>query len=464
MIHITEPNIIKFLIHNDTMKVKVFPHMEESFFLDPNCRDIFRVIEQEHRQTQKFPLAIESLIVDNPWSNKPEQIQEKMKIVKVDEPKQYAKTDSDTLVKRMEEWIRLAMFRQMLETGVVDYQAKKTGTLPAMMKKGNEILSFRVGEQPYIDNSDIERMIAIHTEERPKIACGWEHMNMLLGGGFNKKGLNIVQAGTHMGKSRFLLSLATSFRKVSPSNNILYITLEIPDYQFSIFSDMHMLGLTAPEIVDMIRHRKPEYIRRKGEINEKYGNIYIQEFEASTATPEAMKTTLEKLLARGINISGIMIDYLQIMNSRQAELYQKNVENSIALRSMSQCYRIPGFSAVQPNRSGNESGRKGKMGDMMEVGESKGVPDTSDGYFTLSQTPDQYQQNQQFLHILKNRHSGRIYESLALEVNKDLYKVDVVSSFQTPQGMVDGNIEEKNAGIKIPPMPEGITDIIGGIS
>ena len=452
---ITDVNVLRYLLFNTDVRKKINHILQPQMFIDEHCKQIFILATMHEKETTSHPKTIEVLIADNPWRQTAELIKQKLEIVAVD-PKTYEKQDITTVIKQISEWVKSAKFRMMLEQGVRAYKEDNFDHVETLRKEANEINAFNLDTNGFIDVDDIERMIEIHTLEVPRITSDWRCMNDFLGGGWKKKSVNVFQGGTHQGKSRFLFSLANSFRRASPDNHVLYITLEIQDMDFGIFSDMHLLGMTAFSIRNLILNNREEYIRLKKEAMKTHGKLFIQEFPASNCTIGLIRKTVDSFLSMGYNISACCFDYLQIMKAgnANANMFERGAENVIALRSLSQEYEIPFFTGVQPNREGNRKNVKGGGGaDMMDTGESKAIPDTSDFFANLCQTPEQYRMNKQIMTVLKNRHSGRIYEGLGIDIMKELYRVDVVDTYEI------GNDTQGSDDIEtIEPI-----DIMGGI-
>jgi hypothetical protein len=451
MLKITDVNVLRYFIFNEGVKRKALQHIQPEYFTDSHCSEILVSIINHIRTHSKFPESLEIVITDNPWRQPAEVIREKLAIVKPENREDYKTGDVDVVLKQIEDWVKLAMFRIMLETGVKDFQKNSFESLSYMRTQTDIINSFSFTTQKWIDTDDLERMIQIHTLQVPRLACSWTEMNDVLKGGWKKKSINIIQGGTHSGKSRFMLSLASSFRRASPDNNVLYITLEIQDEDFGIYSDMHLMEMSSEKIQELIKRDVNAYKKIKMQLKNECGKIFIQEFPASQCNIGLIKSTLDQFLSRGHNISAVFLDYIGIMKSQipGGNMYEKGADNVIALRSVSQEYGIPFFSAVQPDREGNRKNMKGGIGaDMMNTSESKAIPDNSDFFANLIQSPEQYKANKQVLNIWKNRHSGRVLEMLLLDVRKDLYRVDVMSKFDFSEG--ECPVE---AGEMIPPAP-----------
>jgi len=451
-LRITDINVLRYFIFNEHVKRKTLSFIQPEHFQNAHCSEIHALILNHIKALGKFPDSCEIMISDNPWSQPADIVREKLAIVRPENKEDYINADGDQVLKQIEDWIKLSMFRRMLEEGVRDFQKDSYESIKMIREQTDTINSFSFSTQKWIDTDDVNRMIDIHTLQVPRLRTDWIEMNSMLKGGFKKKSINIIQGGTHSGKSRFMLSLASSFRRACVDNNVLYITLEIVDEDFGIYSDMHLLGMSGESIQELIKRDVNEYKKLKEKIRTQYGKLYIQEFPASRCSVGLIKSTIDQFLSRGININAVFLDYIGIMKSgvTNGNMYEKGADNVIQLRSVSQEYEIPIFSAVQPDRDGNRKNQKGGIGaDMMNTAESKAIPDNSDFFANLIQSPEQYKANKQLLNIWKNRHSGRVLEMLLMDVKKELYRVDVMDRYDFSEG--ECPVEQCD---NIPPAPK----------
>lgn len=426
---IDEINIIRLVLYNKEYRNTTFEHIAHYLFHDTHCAEIYELLMKYQMKFNTFPENnVEIIIRDNPWKQSAENIQKKLEIVKVNDVSEYTKVDLEPIYQQTEEWIKTRLFGYMLSQGVEMYQNK----IPINHKKIQELLNkaqnFSFKETKWIDVYDDEYMINLLMQETPRLKFEWEYFNKVLNGGIKKKSLNIIQGGTHMGKSRLMFSMATNIRKASKNNNVLYITLEIMKEDFALFSDMHLLQMKEDEIREIVHRDPKKYKEIRMSMKENYGKLFIVEMSGNSCTPNTIRNLVDEFQSKGIMLSAVFVDYIGIIRpqKRYDGLYEKGFENSIDIRAISQDYEIPFFSATQPDREGNRKNLKGTGADMMNVAESKAIPDTADLYMNIIQTIEMYKNNQQVLFILKNRHSGRVYEKLILDVKKGFYLVDIV--------------------------------------
>jgi len=450
---IDDKNVLRYFLFHDDFRRKVMEELSSDLFADEHCRDIHKAMVNYYGEFQKWPIDnLHVLITDNPWKQSSETISEKLEIAEPKNSEDYKGTDLAILLKRAEKWFVEAKRRNLLVEAVTNHQAEKNEGWIDWKNRFERVENFSFAEKKWVDVDDIEQMLEIHSKDVPKLATSWPEFNEFLKGGFKKKSINVFQGGTHSGKSRFLLSLSTSIRRADPKNDVLYITLEIQDEDFGIYSDMHTLEMNQEDIRSAVLKEGGYqwYRNQKAKTKEIYGKLLVQEFCANKCTPSTVKNCLETHLSHGHNIVAVMVDYIGIMSSDlfSSNMYEKGIQNVIGLRSISQEFEIPFFTAVQPNREGNRKNQKtGSGADMMDSAESKGIPDSSDFYGNIIQTETMYHQGVQLMNVLKNRHSGRVNERMLMEVTKDLYKVDIIG-----KEILQQEGEEEDA-VPVPPMP-----------
>ena len=435
----SEVNIIRMCLFNQTFRVDVFPRLQEYMFSDVNNKELFQLILSYSIKTGKFPRHnMETLIFDNPWSQDATVIDQKLQIVRC-ELKEYEDADMDFYLTNVEDWIKKRKFYKMLSEAAMMHRddAYDYGAISVMMQ---EIEAFSFQQDQWVDSRDEEYMLALHNNPDRRIKFASTVMNELLGGGLKHHMLMVLMGGVHVGKSRLLLSLATDLASVSPERNILYITLEIDKDTVLETIDSHYLQMEDKSIMRLARDNPQEYRRKRRQITETHGRVIVREYAAGSVNAIILRNELSAFEKRGIKFDAICIDYIALMSPIREynSLYEKG-QTAVELRALSQQYGAPIITPTQPNKDGDKKSRAGGMGaDLMDVAESKGIPEHADVVISLIQTPEQYKQGVQTVYWLKNRPGHRVHESILLEV-MPWYQVKIMS-FTTPDDQTCGAV------------------------
>jgi replicative DNA helicase len=232
----------------------------------------------------------------------------------------------------------------------------------------------------YIEDSDARYEYYHRVEE--KLPFDLDMFNKITKGGLSKKTLNIVLAGTGVGKSLFMCHVAAGV--LVQGKNVLYITMEMAEERIAERIDANLLNLTMDElkVID-----KDIFDNRIKKISSKtQGKLIVKEYPTAGAHAGHFRALLEELkLKREFLPDIIFIDYLNICASQRMKqggsinsyTYIKSIAEE--LRGLAVEYNVPIVSATQTTRSGFTNSDPG----LEDTSESFGLPATADLMFAL---------------------------------------------------------------------------------
>ena len=294
----------------------------------------------------------------------------------------------------------------------------------------------------YLDDHN-ERFDFYHRVEE-KLPFDLEMFNKITKGGLNKKTLNIVLAGTGVGKSLFMCHVGASH--LVQGKNVLYITMEMAEERIAERIDANLLNLTMDElkVID-----KDIYENRISKItNKTKGKLIIKEYPTAGAHSGHFRALLEELkLKREFKPDVIFIDYLNICASQRmkqgANVNSYTYVKAIAeeLRGLAVEYNVPIVSATQTTRSGFTNSDPG----LEDTSESFGLPATADLMFALVSNEELEGLNQIIVKQLKNRYNDpSFYKRFVIGVDRAKMKLyDVEASAQI--GLADAGQDDEPA-------------------
>ena len=294
----------------------------------------------------------------------------------------------------------------------------------------------------YLDDHN-ERFDFYHRVEE-KLPFDLEMFNKITKGGLNKKTLNIVLAGTGVGKSLFMCHVGASH--LVQGKNVLYITMEMAEERIAERIDANLLNLTMDElkVID-----KDIYENRISKItNKTKGKLIVKEYPTAGAHSGHFRALLEELkLKREFKPDVIFIDYLNICASQRmkqgANVNSYTYVKAIAeeLRGLAVEYNVPIVSATQTTRSGFTNSDPG----LEDTSESFGLPATADLMFALVSNEELEGLNQIIVKQLKNRYNDpSFYKRFVIGVDRAKMKLyDVEASAQV--GLADAGQDDEPA-------------------
>jgi replicative DNA helicase len=254
----------------------------------------------------------------------------------------------------------------------------------------------------FIDDAET-RYDFYHKVER-RIPFDLDYLNRITKGGLAEKSLNIVLAGTGVGKSLFMCHCAAA--NLTMGKNVLYITMEMAEERIAERIDANLMNVELDRLIGM---PKDVYLKKVESLREKTkGKLIIKEYPTASANVNHFNHLLNELkLKRQFIPDIIYIDYLNICSSARMKMgssinsytYIKAIAEE--LRGLAVEHKLPIVSATQTTRSGFTNSDVG----LEDTSESFGLPATADLMFALISTEELADLNQIMVKQLKNRYS-----------------------------------------------------------
>ena len=254
----------------------------------------------------------------------------------------------------------------------------------------------------FIDDAET-RYDFYHKVER-RIPFDLDYLNRITKGGLAEKSLNIVLAGTGVGKSLFMCHCAAA--NLTMGKNVLYITMEMAEERIAERIDANLMNVELDRLIGM---PKDVYLKKVETLREKTkGKLIIKEYPTASANVNHFAHLLNELkLKRQFIPDIIYIDYLNICSSSRMKMgssinsytYIKAIAEE--LRGLAVEHKVPVVSATQTTRSGFTNSDVG----LEDTSESFGLPATADLMFALISTDELADLNQIMVKQLKNRYS-----------------------------------------------------------
>lgn len=345
--------------------------------------------------------------------------------------------DEEWLTSTAESWIRWRTFNTSF-TDTIEY-IKTTQVTPenvdGIVQKVKGIINDR---NNLTFNSDLGldffNFEAHDQKETEKVSTGYNFLDTMLGGGYDKGGNLVVYAGEqNIGKSIYLANDAANFVKMG--TNTVVITAEMAAHKFVKRIGSNLLGININDYAEKAKNK--EHIKRRLEtVGDGFtppGQLYVKQFPTSQATVldiEAYVAQIEEELQ--IKVGAVVIDYINIL----ANYRNQNTENTyMKIKQIAEDLRAMGIrnnwlivTATQINRNGYNSSDI-TMGD---VAESAGLSHTADVMLGIIQD-DLMRANQEYwLKVLKIRDGEGKGNKCKLEVDYNYMRLtetqDITSS------------------------------------
>lgn len=399
-----ENTILSHLIFSEDYNRKALPFLKEDYFHDSSDKVVFNLIDSYVKKYNSAPSRETLLIELNNIDKINEVTYKKCKDIITNLASE--NTDVTWLLDTTEKFCQdKAIHNAILKS--IQILDEKTGEI----SRGSipKILSDALGVSfetsighDYLQDTDLRYEFYHKKEDR--IEFDLDYFNKITKGGLPRKTLNVILAGTGVGKTLFMAHCAAA--NLVKGKNVLYITMEMAEERIAERIDANLLNVTVDELSIL---PKDAYDKKVNRIKEKtVGKLIIKEYPTASAGSANFRHLINELrIKRNFLPDIIYIDYLNICCSSRIRAgsnvnsytYIKAIAEE--LRGLAVEFNLPIVSATQTTRSGYSSSDI----ELTDTSESFGLPATADMMFALVSSEELELLNQLMVKQLKNRYN-----------------------------------------------------------
>jgi len=437
-----EKTILSHLVKNEKYTRKVLPFIKPEYFQDRTERVIFEHVYQYVDRYNNIPTK-EALIIeiDNDDKLSEDQFGSCVEIINDLEIEQ--NTNIDWLLDNTEKWCQdKSVYNAIMESiSIIDGKSdKSTNALPELLQDALSVSFDGYIGHDFLD--DAEKRFEFYNKVEDKIEFDLDMFNKITKGGLPKKTLNVILAGTGVGKSLAMCHFAAA--NLNEGKNVLYITMEMAEEKIAERIDSNLLNVPIKELPDI---PKSMYDQKIDKLRAKTpGKLIIKEYPTASAGAGHFRHLLNELkLKRNFLPDIIYIDYLNICTSTRMK-YGANVNSYTLIKAIAEELRglaveknVPIISATQTTRSGYTNSDPG----LEDTSESFGLPATADFMFALITTEEMEALDQIMVKQLKNRYNDpTMHKRFVIGVDRSkmrLYDVEQTAQEDILDGPVMDN-------------------------
>ena len=438
-----ENTILSNLIYNEDYARKVIVFLKDDYFQANSDKNVFSEIQTFYAKYNAVPTK-EALTIaidgrDDLSSTDYEETSALVGSLKETE------SNEEWLLDETEKFCKdKAVYNAIMESiSIIDDEENKQqseGSIPELLSTALAVsFDTHIGHD-FLDNA--EERFEFYQRKEERIPFDIEYLNKITKGGVPRKTLNILMAGTGVGKTIGMCHMAAS--NLTMGKNVLYITAEMAEERIAERIDANLMDVEVDSLVDLSFER---YSKKIAAIQSKTkGKLIVKEYPTSTAHAGHFRHLLKELaLKKNFMPDIIYIDYLNICASQR--LNGANNVNSYTyvkaiaeeLRGLAVEFNVPVWSATQVNRSGFSSSDMG----LEDTSESFGLPATADLFLALIQTEELQELNQVMVKQLKNRYGDEnLNKRFVIGINKAKMKWYDVE--QDAQSGIMGNSDKED--------------------
>ena len=370
---------MKNLLRNEPFLRKALPHLKPEYFQERAERIVFEEILDYVSKYNTVPdfdaLGISISNRADLFENEFKEVDTVVAEIKANN----TETDQNWLNDEAEKFCQeRALHNAILESITIMDGKSKTkdkGAIPAILADALGV-SFdpNVGHD-YLEDAS-ERFEFYHRKHK-KFPFDLDYMNRITGNGLAAKTLNIILAGTNVGKSLMMCHFAAAW--LSQHYNVLYITMEMSEEKIAQRIDANLMDITLDDLMQMPKDMFEQRITRlKQKVK---GKLIVREYPTACASTNHFRALLNELaMKKQFKPDVVIVDYINICASSRVKMggsvNSYTLIKSIAeeLRGLAVEFNVPVLSATQTTRSGFTNSDPG----LEDTSESFGLPATAD--------------------------------------------------------------------------------------
>ena len=398
-----EQTILSHLAYNEEYSRKVLPFLKEEYFVDPSHKITFKLVDAYINKYNGLP-SKEAILIE--LGNTSGLNETGFKAAKeVVESLVRDDTGMDWLIDTTEKFCQdKALYNAVSKSiQIMDGTDKSfdKGMIPKVLQDALAVTFDNSVGHDYLEDFD-QRYDFYHRKEA-RLPFDLNYMNEITNGGIPAKTLNIILAGTGVGKTMFMCHCAAG--NLALGRNVLYITMEMAEEEIAKRIDANLMNVPLDELLVLPResyHTKVKKVREKT-----VGKLLIKEYPTASASAHHFRALLNELALKKNFVPDIIyIDYLNICASSRikpgANVNSYTYIKSIAeeLRGLAVEFKLPIVSATQTTRTGYASSDV----ELTDTSESFGLPATADFMIALISTEELADMGQIMVKQLKNRY------------------------------------------------------------
>lgn len=400
-----ELTILKNLIHNEDFARKTLPFLKEEYFSDSSERNVYKRISEFMMKYNNRPTReVIGIDIESSSNLSEEDHRRSMELVRnLIEPEP---SNSEWLLEATETFCQeRAVYNAVMDSiSILDGKDsnRTKNSIPSILSDALAVsFDSHIGHD-FIE--DYEKRFDYYHRVEEKLAFDLDLMNKITRGGLSRKSLNIILAGTGVGKTLAMCHMTAA--NLAMGKNVLYITMEMAEEKIAERIDANLLNVASEDLAML---PKDMYEKKIAKLRGKTtGKLIIKEYPTASAHVGHIRHLLNELnLKRNFVPDIIYIDYLNICMSARIKT-GSNVNSYTYIKAIAEELRglavernVPIVSATQTTRSGYTSSDPG----LEDTSESFGLPATADFMIALVRTEELDERGQVMIKQLKNRYS-----------------------------------------------------------
>ena len=434
-----EKLILTNLLHNESYTRRVLPFLKKEYFHDMKDSILFEKINEFVHKYKGLPtketIVLEIEKDESIGQNLYNEILESIKVF------DYEKKDEQWLIDNTEKFCQdKAIYNAIMDSiKIIDGQKVESNksSIPTILSDALGVSFDNHIGHDFLNDAEERYEFYNKTEER--IPFDIELLNNITKGGLPNKTLNVLLAGTGVGKTLAMCHFAAS--NLLDGKNVLYITLEMAEERIAERIDSNLLNIPMEELLEF---PKKMYFDKIEELKKKTpGKLIIKEYPTASVSAAHFRHLINELkLKKNFKPDIVYVDYLNICSSSRMRGQAVNTYSYVKaiaeeLRGLAVEKNFPIISATQLTRTGFSSSDPG----LEDTSESFALPATVDFMVALVSSEQLEELNQIQVKQLKNRYNDPT-KNRKFVVGIDRSRMKLYNTDAASQTLIEQKMEE----------------------
>ena len=290
------------------------------------------------------------------------------------------------------------------------------GPVEDMIKKAVQVgLQKDMGTDYFADPR--ARLLKIK-DKNGQVSTGWDNLDKILFGGFNRGELNIFAGGSGAGKSLFLANLGCNW--ALQGLNVVYLTLELSEELVSMRVDSMLTGIPTREVFKSL----DDVEMKVKMIGKKAGQFQVKYMPSGKTANDIRSYLKEYEIKMGRKVDVLLVDYLDLLmpiskKISPADLFIKDKYVSEELRNLAVEKNCVFVTAAQLNRGAVEEVEF----DHSHISGGLSKIQTADNVFGIFTSRAMRERGRYQIQLMKTRSSSGVGMKIDLEFNIDSLRI-----------------------------------------
>lgn len=398
-----EDLILSSLVHDEFYLRNVLPYLQEEYFTNKHHAEVYKLIKKYFDEYNSIP-SISALHIELENLSISQNDYDACKNI-VTTIESRIDADYDWIREKTEKFCQdRAIYNAIMESiSILDEKTNKDkGSITRLLEDALSVSFDSSIGHDFLE--DFEQRYEFYHRTVERIPFDLAMMNKITKEGLPKKTLNMILAGTGVGKTLMMCHFAAS--NMMQGKNVLYITLEMAEERIAERIDANLMDVPLNELLLL---PKDSYEKKLNRVKGKTaGKLVIKEYPTASVGAGHFRHLLNELKRKKkFEPDIIYIDYINLCISSRMKM-GSNVNSytlikSIAeeLRGLAVEFNLPIMSATQTNRTGFTNSDVG----LEDTSESFGLPATADFMIAAISSEELEDMNQIMVKQLKNRYN-----------------------------------------------------------